>query len=346
MGRLNTKQKYIYQVSSVNNFEYNLNSYLGMRFYDTGLTTNENVKIYYNEANTLAIWGYYISVPETVVYWQVTTIANIGNSAAPTFTGPQTEIGGKPIGTYDDIFNEFDPPPNSNLVISEIPSKLKISIKKQNLTSLKVGGGTTVNNPSSVYVFKGGSINTLADIFNPINFQVNDTILITSLGLFLNDDYDFIFQVDDHGDGKYWRNEQTNMNNYVIPVNYIIYFNTSNNNNIQVSNGAIIQKYNSGKISLFFDTLPLNTQSIRLNLGYELDGCGNDFVLTQNGVWSQSQNGCDYFLRWDNKNGALPYRWRLFYTNDGRTDRASHPTAGPDSLPKKGWSNRMTISII
>jgi hypothetical protein len=129
----------------------------------------------------------------------------------------------------------------------------KISIKKQNLTSLKVGGGTTVNNPSSVYVFKGGSINTLADIFNPINFQVNDTILITSLELFLNDDYDFLFQVDDYGAGKYWTNDiyaQTNMNNYVIPVNYIIYFNTSNNNNIQVSNGAIIQRYSNGKMTL------------------------------------------------------------------------------------------------
>jgi len=129
-----------------------------------------------------------------------------------------------------------------------------ISIKKQNLTSLKVGGGTTVNNPSSVYVFKGGSINTLADIFNPINFQVNDTIFITSLELFLNEDYDFLFQVDDYGAGKYWTNDiyaQTNMNNYVIPVNYIIYFNTSNNNNIQVSNGAIIQKYNSGRLRIY-----------------------------------------------------------------------------------------------
>jgi len=92
----------------------------------------------------------------------------------------------------------------------------------------------------------------------------------------------------------------------------------------------------------FFDTLPLNTQSIKLNLGYEIGGCGNDFVLIQNGVWSQ--NGCDYYVRWDNKNGTLPYKWRFFYSSDGRTDYASHPTAGPDSLPKKGWSNGMTIS--
>jgi hypothetical protein len=120
-----------------------------------------------------------------------------------------------------------------------------------------------------------------------------------------------------------------------------------NVNETSLSNNKIsIKKTNtgSGKISLFFDTLPLNTQSIRLNLGYELGGCGNDFVLTQNGVWSQ--NSCDFYVRWDDKNGTLPYRWRLFYSSDGRTDRASHPTAGPDSLPKKGWSNGMTISII
>jgi hypothetical protein len=114
---------------------------------------------------------------------------------------------------------------------------------------------------------------------------------------------------------------------------------------LNISSGKIsIKKTNigGGKISLFFDTLPLNTQSIRLNLGYEIGGCGNDFVLTQNGVWSQ--NGCDYYVRWDNKNGTLPYKWRFFYSSDGRTDYASHPTAGPDALPKKGWSNGMTIS--
>jgi hypothetical protein len=112
----------------------------------------------------------------------------------------------------------------------------------------------------------------------------------------------------------------------------------------EYKNNISIKKQNlgGGKISLFFDTLPLNTQSIRLNVGYEIGGCGNDFILTQNGVWSQ--NGCDYYVRWDNKDGTLPYKWRFFYSSDGRTDYASHPTAGPDALPKKGWSNGMTIS--
>jgi hypothetical protein len=88
-----------------------------MRFYDTGLTTSENIKIYYNEVNTLAIWGYII---DGEAYWQITTIANIGNQNAPTFAGPFTPINGKPIGTYEDQFTEFDPSPNSTLIISEV----------------------------------------------------------------------------------------------------------------------------------------------------------------------------------------------------------------------------------
>jgi hypothetical protein len=122
-----------------------------------------------------------------------------------------------------------------------------------------------------------------------------------------------------------------------LNTKYAIY-NPIPNNKISIKK----QNLGSGKISLFFDTLPLNTQRIRLNLGFELGGCGNDFVLMQNGVWSQ--NGCDFYVRWDNKNGTLPYKWRFFYSSDGRTERASHPTAGPDALPKKGWSNGMTIS--
>lgn len=109
------------------------------------------------------------------------------------------------------------------------------------------------------------------------------------------------------------------------------------------NNKILIKKQNlgGGKMSLFFDTLPLNTQSIKLNLDYVIGGCGNDFFLNGN-YWTQ--NGCDFYVSWDNKNGTLPYKWRFYYNSDGRTDYAFHPTAGPDALPKKGWSNDMTIS--
>jgi hypothetical protein len=221
MGKLISSKRYLY-IANGAGLSPNIN---GLRFYDSGLI-QLGVPIYYDETNT----------------YKLRSLAGLwGLSRIDNTIGEFVRFNSSILGDYTASSGW-----SGALTISEY--KNKISIKKQNLTSLKVGGGTTVNNPSSVYVFKGGSINTLADIFNPINFQVNDTIFITSLELFLNEDYDFLFQVDDHGAGKYWRNEQTNMNNYVIPVNYIIYFNTSNNNNIQVSNGAIIQKYNSGKI--------------------------------------------------------------------------------------------------
>ena len=233
-------------------------------------------------------------------------------------------------------------------------------LKKQNLTNLFDYNANRINNN---YVFEGGTVNTIGAVFNKDEFVKAPTAQNSDrLGIFPpNGTIVTLYYVSSVTNEWTKELDNTNATNIIIEKGsrvWILYRISTDNTPRSVNSGAIIQKYyqgktstktintGGGKISLFFDTLPLNTQSIRLNLGYELDGCGNDFVLTQNGVWSQSQNGCDYFVRWDNKNGTLPYRWRLFYTSDGRTDRASHPTAGPDSLPKKGWSNGMTISII
>jgi len=121
-------------------------------------------------------------------------------------------------------------------------------------------------------------------------------------------------------------------------------------NNVQVSSGS------GGKISLKSSAIPLNTLNIRVNNGpsnapWGVGGsgpCGNDFQLlnNQNGIWSQGHLGCDFYVAWDNNNGTLPYRWRLYYDSDGRTDYASHPTATQEALPSRGWDNGMTISIV
>jgi hypothetical protein len=192
----------------------------------------------------------------------------------------------------------------------------RISIKNQNL--VVYGSNTTPFNADGKYLLQNDLINGREWYFKPSGAVPMMRIVFVSLGRWAI---------------------QYNLNNWLTLAASI---NAANNpweaswpNNIQFS-------FSNGKISLFFDTLPLNTQSIKLNVGYEIGGCGNDFILIQNGVWSQ--NGCDYYVRWDNKNGTLPYRWRFYYDSDGRMDFASHPTAGPDSLPKKGWSNGMTIS--
>ena len=215
---------------------------------------------------------------------------------------------------------------DNSMIVSPITlTNNKISIKAQNLT---VSEGSNSNlprgiNPNGIYLLQNSFINGKPWYSRPVG-QVpigQDGILrmiYTIQGWII----------------------QYNLNNWLLLTSAT---NVSNDpweatwpNNIRVSLGS------GGKISLFFDTLPLNTQSIKLNLGYEIGGCGNDFVLGQQNAWVQ--NSCDYNVRWDNKNGTLPYKWRFFYSSDGRTDYASHPTAGPDALPKKGWSNGMTIS--
>jgi len=239
-------------------------------------------------------------------------------------------------------------PAGTITILENISGKnTKISIKKQNINNLYP---YALDNFKNLYIFKGGGANTIGTVFNKDDFIKN----ISSS----NADRLAIFTPDLTVSANYWVSSETNLwtrasngavsTDVVILENYVIVIFAAGDPSLNlpksINNGAIVQRYNSGKISLFFDTLPLNTQSIRLNLGYELGGCGNDFVLGQNNSWVIG--GCDYNVRWDNKNGTLPYRWRFYYNSDNRTDYASHPTAGPDSLPKKGWSNGMTISEI
>jgi hypothetical protein len=121
--------------------------------------------------------------------------------------------------------------------------------------------------------------------------------------------------------------------------------------------GWVLQNGINGNITLKKSSaIPLNTSNITINNGPSnapwgignAGPCGNDFRLStnQNGIWSQGHLSCDFFVGWDDKGGALPYRWRFWYNNDGRTDYASHPTAKQGALPSEGWSNGMTISII
>ena len=318
MGKLISSKRYLY-IANGAGLSPNIN---GLRFYDSGLIQLDR-PIYYDETNTYKLrW--------VAGFWALSRIDNtIGD-----FVRFNISI----LGDYTAASGW-----SGTLTISEY--KNNISIKKQNATFLKpysINGGTTEYDANAVYIFKGGSINTVSTVFSYLELQGGSSYS-TADGIYIPSVGSYIYYKNSGIGGTGWRtNAGADATNLVINNNDLIYFTPRSNKQISVGSGAIIQKYNSGKISLFFDTLPLNTQSIKLNLGYEIGGCGNDFVLTQNGVWSQ--NGCDFYVRWDDKNGTLPYRWRFFYSSDGRTDYASHPTAGPDSLPKKGWSNGMTIS--
>lgn len=122
----------------------------------------------------------------------------------------------------------------------------KTSIKKQNLSALK---SLSFYPPQeSIYIFKSAVNNTLGNIFNYAEFEpYADAISIYTQGnldgfysSFLTDGSNFVY--DDF---------TTNANNYVIPANSLLTFSTSYDISITVGGGAIIQKYYSGKMSIY-----------------------------------------------------------------------------------------------
>lgn len=121
-----------------------------------------------------------------------------------------------------------------------------LSLKKQNLTKLKpysIDGGTTAYNNTAVYIFKGGSTNTISTVFDYLEFtggtastadliQINSTIYYYKTGI-----------------GAGWKNSlNQNATNTVINIGDIIYFSPRSLKEISVRSGAIIQKYYSGKL--------------------------------------------------------------------------------------------------
>jgi hypothetical protein len=129
----------------------------------------------------------------------------------------------------------------------------KISIKKQNRSILEpysIDGGSTVYDTNNVYVFKGGSINTLGEIFD---LTLAGTIGLADTISFNGNSYykktgGFI-----PGISIGWRDQNSveNRSNTVIAPGTLIYFNPRSYKTTAVKSGAIIEKYNSlGKVLL------------------------------------------------------------------------------------------------
>jgi hypothetical protein len=151
-----------------------------------------------------------------------------------------TALGG---GYTLSIFNKED-------IISQ---EKNISIKKQNLTSLKpysIDGGVTEYDPNAVYIFKGGSTNTISTVFNYLeleggsSYSTADGIYIPSVGFYI------YYKTSGFG-GTGWRtNAGADATNLVINNNDLIYFTPRSYKEISVGSGAIIQRYSNGKVSL------------------------------------------------------------------------------------------------
>jgi len=125
----------------------------------------------------------------------------------------------------------------------------KTNIKKQNLSILKPGN----LNPDAVYVFKSATTNLLGTIFNQAQFgPYSDGLTIYTEGSLTGANSVFFT------DGSTWVYDDysTNADAYVIPANSILLFSTSNDLNITIGGGAIIQKYYGGKLKLSSSVLP------------------------------------------------------------------------------------------
>jgi len=140
-----------------------------------------------------------------------------------------------------------------NIILGNKLINSKISIKKQNLTFLKpysIDGGITEYDANAVYIFKGGSTNTVSTVFNYLELtrgsdpSSSDAIFLSSINA--------VVYYKGSGIAQGWKNASTGLyaTNLVINDNEIIYFTPISNKQISVSSGAIIQRYNNGKMTL------------------------------------------------------------------------------------------------
>lgn len=149
----------------------------------------------------------------------------------------------------------------------------KISIKKQNLSTLipfQIGIDVYSNNR---YIFKSATTNLLGTVFNPslFNAPYQDILNIYTPN---GEQLTFYF------DGSEWiySDFSPNANNYVIPNNSIIEITTSDIASVPIGGGAIVQRYNSEKITIKRNNLftcPFNINPITCpSVGFSDSGWG------------------------------------------------------------------------
>jgi len=138
----------------------------------------------------------------------------------------------------------------------------RTTIKKQNLSILIPFQIEIDVYPNNRYIFKSATTNLLGIVFNPslFNAPYQDILNIYTPN---GEQLSFYF------DGSEWiySDFSPNANNYIIPNNSIIEITTDNITSVPVGGGAIIQKYNSGKINLFKSSIAPAPSLIATPLG-------------------------------------------------------------------------------
>jgi len=161
-----------------------------------------------------------------------------------TKSGWSSTFGGKDVLLIDSLINK-------NLQTFGFPKvssgKVSVSIKKQNLTSLF---NYNTNPRNNFYIFKSGTVNTISTVFNIGDF-VGGASTSTADLLYINN----VIYYRKTGIGAGWKTVAgADATNVVInPDNtiYIIYTNPLDDTPRSVNSGAIIQKYNIGKLKTY-----------------------------------------------------------------------------------------------
>jgi hypothetical protein len=180
----------------------------------------------------------------------------------------------------------------SSRITSTSGNKKSFVFKTQDLSTINV-----FRNKS--YLFKSASNNLLSQIFNPSLFSNGDTIIISDISSPNNPFIKF-----KKSSSNTWLNfdSEANSNNYSIPNNSILLFNTFVSS-IAIGGGALIQKYPSGKIKISAsyptDQDALNyvlavenidgerlEQKVKIAIENFVVGCKND------GIWDSIKESC------------------------------------------------------
>lgn len=229
-------------VTSINNFGFENVSILQNIIFSNNLTS---IGILFCEAATSLQKIFFLgNAPSLGVVPFINANINLKVYRYSTKSGWSSTFGGKDVLLIDTPSKGLRTFGFSGL------SSGKTSIKKQNLTSLKpysITGGSTVYDSNAVYIFKGGSINTVSTVFNYLelqggsNYSTADGIYIPSVGF-------YVYYKNSGFGGTGWRTlTGADATNLVINDNNLIYFTPRSYKQISVGSGAIIQKYYSGK---------------------------------------------------------------------------------------------------
>jgi hypothetical protein len=180
----------------------------------------------------------------------------------------------------------------SSSITSTSGNKKSFIVKTQDLSTINVFKNKT-------YLFKSASNNLLSQIFNPSLFSNGDTITISDISSPNNPFIKF-----KKASNNAWLNfdSEINSDNYSIPNNSILLFNTFVSS-IAIGGGALIQKYPSGKIKITAsyptDEDALNyvlavenadgerlEQKVKIAIENFIIGCKND------GIWDSIKESC------------------------------------------------------